>query len=369
MITLTFIRLVFKAAANLSTQLSIIPSTCQRYMFDCLTAVVEQKRIKHIRKSQDFFYYYFSLSVLGTFADIHGPSGATPVPMPPYWTEALCFVCSGLKQWSGRKLDLTDHPWVMMMRGLLLLKPQEARVCSCRGSSGQLSSPSANILKTVLLTCGSMPLAAVSWSRAVTSREEDKRWRSFLLCSPRLCEFKVRREVTNDSEKVHKTLSLYVWSHYQRLNKPRVWVTQTSPLSRQNQVDLCQALPTSHPLSYINFSYWHDSNNMKHKGPTGKLNESPPAELEHHITTKGLPSILVQHGSGVVSDTIFPHTLRCLLTSTSYYAAKKQRTRFEIDYSNYCVPNWDLTSNLNKTQLVFNTSWIYPKKKCQLRLR
>lgn len=108
--------------------------------------------------------------MLGTFADIHGPSGATPVSMPPYWTEALCFVCSGLKQWSGRKLDLTDHPWVMMMRGLLLLKPQEARVCSCRGSSAQMSSPSANILKTVLLTCCSTALAASSWSEAATSR-------------------------------------------------------------------------------------------------------------------------------------------------------------------------------------------------------
>lgn len=116
----------------------------------------------------------------GTFADIHGPSGATPVPMPPYWTEALCFVCSGLKQWSGRKLDLTDHPWVMMMRGLLLLKPQEARVCSCRGSRAQLSSPSANILKTVLLTCDSTALAAASWSEDVTSREEDKRGRQVL---------------------------------------------------------------------------------------------------------------------------------------------------------------------------------------------
>lgn len=68
-----------------------------------------------------------------------------------------CFVCSGSSQWSVRKagVDLTDHPWVMMMRGLLLLKPQEVRVCSCRGSSLQVSSPSKNSLKTELLTYGS----------------------------------------------------------------------------------------------------------------------------------------------------------------------------------------------------------------------
>lgn len=77
-----------------------------------------------------------------------------------FWTcffsrsQVPCFVCSGSSQWSVRKagVDLTDHPWVMMMRGLLLLKPQEVRVCSCRGSSVQVSSPSKNSLKTELLT-------------------------------------------------------------------------------------------------------------------------------------------------------------------------------------------------------------------------
>lgn len=59
MITLTFIRLVFKAAANLSTQLSIIPSTCQRYMFDCLTAVVEQKKNQAYKKISGFFLLLF----------------------------------------------------------------------------------------------------------------------------------------------------------------------------------------------------------------------------------------------------------------------------------------------------------------------
>lgn len=80
--------------------------------------------------------------------------------------KAACFVSSGSSQRSGRKVDLTDHPWVMMMRGLLLLKPQEVRVCSCTGSSAQLSSPSNNSLKTELLTCGSFisrtPLCSVS---------------------------------------------------------------------------------------------------------------------------------------------------------------------------------------------------------------
>lgn len=79
-----------------------------------------------------------------------------------FWTcsfscnQVLCFVCRGSSQWSVKKLgvDLTDHPWVMMMRGLLLLKPQEVRVCSCRGSSVQVSSPSKKSLKTELLTYG-----------------------------------------------------------------------------------------------------------------------------------------------------------------------------------------------------------------------
>lgn len=57
-------------------------------------------------------------------------------------------------------VDLTDHPWVMMMRGLLLLKPQEVRVCSCRGSSVQVSSPSINRLNTELLTYGSFTFRA-----------------------------------------------------------------------------------------------------------------------------------------------------------------------------------------------------------------
>lgn len=76
---------------------------------------------------------------------------------------APCFVSSGSSQWSGRKVDLTDHPWVMMMRGLLLLKPQEVRVCSCRGSSTQFSSPSTNRPKTELPTCGfRTPLCSAS---------------------------------------------------------------------------------------------------------------------------------------------------------------------------------------------------------------
>lgn len=183
-------------------------------IFDSLLLREKKKptTIKHKRKClffSSFFFVNFSPSELGTFADIHGPSGATPVPMPPYWTEALCFVCSGLKQWSGRKLDLTDHPWVMMMRGLLLLKPQEARVCSCRGSSVQLSSPSANILKTVLLTCGSTALAAASWSQAVTSREENKQ--KFFFNAPRLCWFKSRWEVTDDGrERARDTKIVYL---------------------------------------------------------------------------------------------------------------------------------------------------------------
>lgn len=47
------------------------------------------------------------------------------------------------------------------------------------------------------------------------------------------------------AKKVHKTVSVYVWSHYQRLNKAGVWVRQTSPLVGKNQVDLCQAVPAS----------------------------------------------------------------------------------------------------------------------------
>lgn len=74
-----------------------------------------------------------------------------------FFSLVPCFVCSGSSQWSVKKVgvDLTDHPWVMMMRGLLLLKLQEVRVCSCRGSSVHVSSPSKNNLKTVLLTYGS----------------------------------------------------------------------------------------------------------------------------------------------------------------------------------------------------------------------
>lgn len=85
-------------------------------------------------------------------------SETMPAAIPPYRPRVPCFVCSGSSQWSGRKVDLTDHPWVMMMRGLLLLNPQEVSVCSCRGSSAQLSSPSENILKAELLTYGSFSL-------------------------------------------------------------------------------------------------------------------------------------------------------------------------------------------------------------------
>lgn len=86
-----------------------------------------------------------------------------------------CFVCNGLSQWSGRKIDLTDHPWVMMMMGLLLLKPQEVSVCSCRGSSVQLSSPSKNILKTELLTYGSLSLGTTLCSPSTAPRESNGR--------------------------------------------------------------------------------------------------------------------------------------------------------------------------------------------------
>lgn len=86
-----------------------------------------------------------------------------------------CFVCSGSRQWSGRKVDLTDHPWVMMMRGLLLLKPQEVRECSCRGSSVQLSSPSINSLKAELLTYRSFTFRTALCS-VFTPQKSNNRW-------------------------------------------------------------------------------------------------------------------------------------------------------------------------------------------------
>lgn len=83
--------------------------------------------------------------------------------------------------------------------------------------------------------------------------------------------------------------------------------------------------------------------------------------MERHFATKGFDSIPVRHSFCVLSDTIFTHTHRCLLTSTSCYEAKKKnRTPFEIDYSNYYVPNWDYWFS--------TTSWFFPKT-CQLRLR
>lgn len=47
-------------------------------------------------------------------------------------------------------------------------------------------------------------------------------------------------------------------------------------------------------LSYINVSHRPAPNNRKHKGPTDKLNESSPEELEHYISIQGLSSISVQ---------------------------------------------------------------------------
>lgn len=93
-------------------------------------------------------------------------------------------------------------------------------------------------------------------------------------------------------------------------------------------------------LSYINVSHRPVPNNRKHKGPTDKLNESSPEELEHYISIQGLSSISVQRVFSVFSVIIFPHTPRCLLmTSSCQYAAKTQQTRFKIDYSNYHVRN------------------------------
>ncbi len=97
----------------------------------------------------------------------------------PILLWAPCFVSSGSSQWSGREVDLTDHPWVMMMRGLLLLKPQEVRVCSCRGSSSQTSSPSKNNLKVELLTCGSSPIWNLLCSLSATP-QKNKWQRSYL---------------------------------------------------------------------------------------------------------------------------------------------------------------------------------------------
>ncbi|TNN87503.1 hypothetical protein EYF80_002220 [Liparis tanakae] len=61
------------------------------------------------------------------------------------------------------------------MMGLLLLKPQEVSVCSCRGSSVQLSSPSKNILKTELLTYGSLSLGTTLCSPSTAPRESSGR--------------------------------------------------------------------------------------------------------------------------------------------------------------------------------------------------
>lgn len=188
-------------------------------------------------------------------------------------------------------------------------------MCSCRGSSVQLSSPPANILKTVLLTCGSLALATASWSVAVTSREEDKQGEKFSVLLS--LSARVQGKAQGGKRRMKSTQDMRF------VCAPRLSATkQTQSLGQADlaimKINSSGSLPSFSrlSLSYINVSRRHAPNNRKHKGPTDKLNESSPEELEHYISIQGLSSISVQRVFSVFSVIMFPHTPRCLLMTS-----------------------------------------------------
>lgn len=133
-------------------------------------------------------------------------------------------VLSFCVQWSAQKAgdDLTDHPWVMMMRGLLLLKPQEVMVCSCRGSSMQVSSPPKNSLKTELLTYGFFTLRNSPSSESVTPQKSNGGVVRYV-CS--LSYSEIRILVGFSFKGRIQKYSMGIWIHFSMCNSGRYFLT------------------------------------------------------------------------------------------------------------------------------------------------